>query len=285
MKLIRTAFSICIQNIRKWRNDYRIWTIGILLLFMLKIYVDDFLNLCQKLNTSLPFWIFPFLYQQYYMKVIFSIPLVLLFCNAPFIDDNQIYIYVRCGRTKWLFGQLLYILISSAIYYIFLMIACLLTAWVYGGTPIAEWGKVLTTVAEMNISRLGNYQFIEVSDMVIRCFKPSQACFFTFLMSWSNAVLIGIIMFALNYLLKQKYAGIIASSFLVVFSFFVEISGYPKLIYFSPVSWITLDKIDIGNTTNYPNFTYCIFFYWTMILILIMLIFLLGKKREFDLRR
>lgn len=282
MKFVRTAFSICIQNIRKWKSDYRIWTIVILLIFMLKIYVDDLSNLCGQLNADFPLWFFPFLYQQYYMKVIFSIPLVLLFCNAPFIDDNQIYIYIRCGRTKWLFGQLLYILISSAMYYAFLMIACPLIALIYGGTPTTEWGKVLKTVAEMNIS---GYQFIDASDMVIRCFKPLQACFFTFLMSWSNAVLIGIIVFALNYLLKQKYVGIIVASFLVVFSFFVEISGYTKLIYLSPNSWVTLDKIDIGNTTNYPNFTYCILFYWITILTLVLLIFLLGRKREFDLKR
>ena len=95
MRSVRTILAICMQNIRKWNKDYRVWSIAVLVLIMIKIYINDLHDLCGKLHSDMPIWIFPFIYSQYYMKVIFTIPLLLLFCNAPFIDNNQIYVYIR----------------------------------------------------------------------------------------------------------------------------------------------------------------------------------------------
>lgn len=285
MKSVKIIFLVCLQNIRKWHKDYRILTIAVLILIMINIYLDDFHDLCENLHSEMPIWIFPFIYQQYYMKVIFTVPIILLFCNAPFIDNNQIYVLLRTGKCKFIAGQIFYIFVSSAIYYIFIIISVFILIVFKSPEYSMKWGKVLKTIAETDISSIGNYPFIEVSDMVIRCFTPVQAVLFTFLTSWSNAVMIGIIIFSCNYLLKNKYVGSIITSFDIVFSFFVEIGGYPKLINYSPTSWITLDKIDIGYMTEYPTFRYCMSFYWITIAVLLFFNFAFGRKIEIDIRR
>lgn len=285
MNLLKTVFSICFQNIRKWSKDYRIWSVAVLTLVMINIYINDLQGICGKLNAPMPVWVFPFMYQQYYMKVIFTIPLILIFCNAPFIDSNQIYVYLRAGRKKWLAGQILYIAVASALYYLFIITAMFIMLFIDGAEFSLQWGKVLKTIAEVNLSGIGNYPFTLVSDMVIRCFTPVQAMLFTFLVSWSNAVSIGLLIFMFNYLSNNKIIGSMLAAFDIVMSFFVEISGYPWLIKYSPTSWITLDKIDVGGTTEYPHFEYCMLVYWVMILLLITAIFLFGRKREIDLER
>ncbi|MBP1546275.1 MAG: hypothetical protein J6A37_06720 [Oscillospiraceae bacterium] len=284
MKWVKSVFSICFQNIRKWRSDYRIWTIAVLLFVMLKIYVDDFAELSNHMQAEMSVWIFPFLYEQYYMKLIFTIPLVLLFCNAPFIDSNQIYVYIRAGRTRWLTGQILYVFIASGLYYLFILISSIILSLINGEFSF-EWGKLLKTLADFNVSNLSAYPFIEISSNIIHFFTPIQAMGFTFLVSWSNAVLLGMIIFTLNYLTRQQYIGMTVASLLVVFSFFVEISGYPILINFSPTSWITLDKIDIGGMTEYPSFYTCLSIYWGVIFILIISAYIFGKRKEIDMRR
>lgn len=256
------------QNIRKWNKDYRVWSVAVLVLIMIKIYINDFHDLCGKLHSDMPIWIFPFIYSQYYMKVIFTIPLLLLFCNAPFIDNNQIYVYIRSGRTKWLLGQLIYIFFASAIYYLFIIVATFVLMSLSNTSYSLEWGKVLKTIAEVDMSGLGNFPFIQVSDMVIRCFTPIQAVIFTF-----------------NYLFRNKYIGVTIASFGIVFSFFVEIAGYPDLINYSPTSWITLDKIDIGGRTAYPSFYYCMIVYWAIIATLVAAVLVFGRKKEIDNRR
>lgn len=284
MESAKSIISICIQNIRKWNKNYNIWIAAVMLFTMLNIYIDDLQKLSHQLSGNVSLWIFPFLCDQEYMKVIFTIPLMLIFCNAPFIDNNQLYVCLRAGKTKWLTGQILYVIAVSIIYYLFLMfLSVLLVALRCNATT--EWGNMLYTLAEGGSSEIENYPFLLVSDRVLKCFYPVQAIGYTFLLCCSNAILLGIMTFTANYLTKIKFSGIAISGFLIIFSFFVERCGYPKLIYISPVSWISLSKIDIGNTTQYPSFYYCVIFYWTATLLLILCICLFGRKSSVTVER
>lgn len=122
MRSLKCVVDICVQNFRKWRTDQRVWSIALLLVILTAIYKDDVTKLANALNTKPPFWIFPILYTQFHTKLIFTLPVVLLFCNAPFTDNNQVFVYMRSGRTKWLCGQVLYIFAASAAYYLFLFL-------------------------------------------------------------------------------------------------------------------------------------------------------------------
>ena len=102
MGSIKTVWAICSQNLRKWASDYRMWTIAALLVIMVQIYVDDMQRVAELLGTKISMWIFPFLYVQYHTKVIFTLPVILMFCNAPFTDKNQVFVYTRTSRAKWL---------------------------------------------------------------------------------------------------------------------------------------------------------------------------------------
>lgn len=284
MRSCKTVFTICMQNIRKWSKDYRIWCVAILLLTITQIYVDDIRDIADYLNAKVSVWIFPFMYSQYYTKLIFIMPVILLFCNAPFIDDNQVYVYVRAGKRKWIAGQLLYIIIASALYYLYLIIISVLSLSLHG-TFDADWGNVLYTIAESGIASHRGRYFVNVSSMILDYFTPMQAIWFTFLVSWSHAVLIGFIIFACNYLTKLKYLGLSISSIIIIFSMFLEHHGYPGLMNFSPSSWVTLDRIDIGGRTTNPSFLYCMLFYWISIFIITLIIYLFSSKKSFDFRR
>lgn len=284
MNSCKAILSICMQNIRKWGKDYRIWSISILLVIIIQIYVDDIKKIASFLNSDIPVWIFPFMYSQFYTKLLFTIPIILMFCNAPFIDDNQVYVYVRAGKRKWIWGQILYIFLASALYYFFVFFVSLFTTSIYGGFEM-NWGEVLYTISETNIAFQMNCPYVEVSSVILDYFTPIQAVWFTFVVSWSNAVLIGMTIFVCNYLTKMKYFGIALSSMLIVFSCFVLTCGHPELVKYSPSSWITLDKIDIGGKTENPSFFYCMSFYWSAIICLIIVVFMFSKKKSADFWR
>ncbi len=283
MRSCKVILSICMQNLRKWSRDYRIWSVGILLLIIIQIYIDDLKNISSFLGAKVPVWIFPFMYSQFYTKLLFTIPIILLFCNAPFIDDNQVYVYIRSGRRKWLLGQILYIFIASALYYLFILLLSLLLTSIYGGFKM-EWGEVLYTISETNIAIQRNCHYTQVPSLILDYFTPLQAVWFTFVVSWSNAILLGLIIFACNYLTKTKYLGIALSSMLIVLSCFLY-TGHPELFKFSPTSWITLDNIDIGGKTDNPSFLYCMCFYWIAIFALIVVTFIFSRKKSIDARR
>ncbi len=95
---------------------------------------------------------------QYYKKLLLFFPLILIFSNAPFIDKNQLYIIVRARTIKWYIGQMCYISIASALYFVFVMIfSIILNIDCIEFTD--EWGKVLNTLANTNIGTQFHIEF------------------------------------------------------------------------------------------------------------------------------
>lgn len=115
MSLVKQVFAVLRQSFRKWTTDYRIWTIFILIFIMINENVRSLASLSEKLGENSTVWIFPFLYSQFHLKLIFTLPLVLLYCNAPFIEQNSLFIISRCGKLKYTISQIFYIVISALI--------------------------------------------------------------------------------------------------------------------------------------------------------------------------
>ncbi len=286
MKSLKCIFSICSQNFRKWQTDYRIWCIAVVLLIMTSVYIGEIKRICDYAGTQMPIWIFPFMYSQFYTKLIFILPVVLLFCNAPFNDSNQIFVYMRSGKTKWLLAQIVYIMVASAVFYLFLLLASLIMT-VFTGELSLGWGETLSMISADSILRmLANSPFVNVEFIIINFFSPLQAVGFTLLMSWLGAVILGLVIFFFNIVTGNKTVGILAASFLVIISSTIEndIGNWTGLLPFSPISWITLDNIDIGGLTANPSFEYCLFVDIGIIVVLIAAIVIFGRRKSLDVK-
>ena len=83
------SFRICIQNIRKWNSNPRIWMTFILALLFSYLYTKGLSVACEYVEEDMSPWLYPFLFTYRYMKIIFMFPVVFIFCDAPFIDENQ----------------------------------------------------------------------------------------------------------------------------------------------------------------------------------------------------
>ena len=283
MSGFKTIWAICSQNFRKWASDYRVWVIAVLLTVVTAIYADDMRTVADFLGTKPSMWIYPFLYMQFHTKVIYTLPIVMIFCDAPFADKNQVFVYMRTSRVKWLWGQLLYVILASAVYYLFIFLLTVVFTCPYCEV-LQEWGTTLNMIAYSGSAVQAGVHAFDVSGLVIEYFSPPQACFFTFLTSWLSAVLLGTILFFFNLFTGTRLAGITISSFLVVMTVLVEIGGWLDLLKFSPVSWNTLNNIDVGGMTANPSFAYCMCVYTGIILTLAAAILLFGRKQSLDLK-
>lgn len=282
MSFLKTIFRISTQNFRKWQTDYRIWTIAIFLVILILMYTDDFKTLASFLNEKAPVWIFPFIYTKNTAKVLFMLPVTLLFCDAPFVDKNQLFIMLRTSRTRWLCGQVLYIISASAVYFLFIFVISFLAMFFFGDFSF-EWDKAIVTAAySSGVLSAAGVSTLNISRSTVEFFTPLSACFFTFIMSWLSAVFIGLLIFACNLFTGTRIWGIAASSFFVVLTLVAKLRRYIDRI--SPLTWATLDGIDVGGLTVRPSFGYCISAYAILIIILTAAIFIFGRKRSFDVK-
>lgn len=278
MKLFRTAGYISLQNFRKWSSNYRVWVIAILLAILTHNFTKEIADFARDININVSPWLFPFLFTQKFIKLLFFFPLILLFSDAPFIDDHQPYVIARSGRTPWSIGQIGYIVIASAIYFFFLM----LLAIVINLPTIqftSEWGKVLGTLANTNASIVvGLKTFITPS--TIFYFSPLQAMWFSFFLSWMAGIFLGLIIYVINSISNTRIFGVLTASFFLVLD--ATITGKPDLYRFSPVSWSNLDRIDIEGTTQMPTISYIYIGFAVLITVMAITAVIVNRKQSIN---
>jgi hypothetical protein len=270
------ALHVCAYSLRKLATDYRLWISIVLLLALTHMFTEGYGQFCQAVDMKMSPWVFPFLYNSKYVKILFFAPLLLLFCDAPFIDSTQPYVICRSGRIAWSVGQLLYIVVLSALYFLFLLaVSCL---FILGSVePSLEWGKVLGTLA--NTDAAGKLDLLcFVNNQVLSYFTPLQATWFTFLLSWLVGIFLGFVIYALNSLTGTRSLGVVAAAFFLVLD--SAVVGIPLLIRWSPVSWSSISNIGIGEFSLYPSYPYVMAVLLVALGILAVLSVVANKKQQ-----
>lgn len=278
-----TSFRICIQNIRKWGSNARVKMCLVLAVMFVFSFTSGMGDVCHALGEKMNPWIFPFLFTYRYMKIILMMPLLFIFCDAPFIDGNQVYVMLRTNRRSWCVGQILYVIVSSFLYTMLLLISSVLfnlgnMQW---GTT---WGVVLGKSAMTSIvSSLGkSHGTIRISSMVVRYYKPYQAMILSFLLMWLSFMFIGLIIYVLNVISKTQLAGTLTAGVLILFTAVADLRA--KFVKYSPISWNSLNNVDVANVTAFPKIDFVLLTYICIIIILIIFCIIVGKRQEIIVR-
>jgi hypothetical protein len=278
MNYFRKACCICAQNFRKWVTNYRIWVLFILIAIFINSYTKEISLFAEAVHYRMSPWLFPFLYGQKYMKYILFSGVLLLFCDAPFLDEEQPYVIIRSGRKFWSVGQVFYIVTASAAYFLYIvMMSILLNLGNMEWNP--DWGKVLGTLGTVNVGNMVSYK-ISVSSKIVTFFTPLQAMWFTFLLSWLTGIFLGLLIYACNVLFANRFIGVLFAAFFVFFDTVVR--NHMTLLWFSPVSWSALDNIGIGERLARPDITYVLTAYGVLILALCTIIFMKSRKQPIE---
>lgn len=220
--------------------------------------------------------IMPFLLTRDYSVLIFFLGLVLLFCDAPFIESEQPYIIMRTGRKIWVLGQFIYIILTSALYFagIIVLTALLLLPNIYLG---ANWGKVINTFAAEG-GRQG--MAIAFDKTILVNFTPITATLWCLLLSWLVGVFTGMLMFVVN-LRVNRFAGSIIGAAIGILPTFVR-QGNWFFHYFSPASWVSMSVVDFKGITSFPSLTYVLTVLFIMIFALAVCSVILIKRKDMD---
>lgn len=250
IKVIRIAY----YSLKKTFTGSKIY-IALILSFM---YIQFMLNpvkvFAENVHIGVAPYVFPFLLTSSYSVKIFLLLVILLFCNAPFMDETQLYILVRTGRKRWCAGQILYIMLLSGLYTLLLILFTVLALTPQLSIEIG-WGKVINTLAQTGIAAAQGIP-ISFDYTIILKYHPIAAMVLEGFLCWLLFVLFGNIIFTVNMKIS-KFAGNIIAVSLVFFQMISEEIS-PFLTYFSPASWVSLSFLDIDNTNQYPGVSYAL---------------------------
>jgi len=278
MRRTLSALSCCTLNLRKWPANPRIYVLALLLIGYLNLVIRPVADFAGSVGVPATPWIFPYLSLDRLTLMLVMLGVVLLFCDAPFIDAHQPYVLIRAGKRDWLWGQILYIMLASLCYFLFVAVVSALLLLPHL-TFASGWGKIWGTLAQTDA---GSHLQLAVSYSLQVNYTPLAAMAWSLLLSWLAGVFLGLLLFVLNMRLARELGAVVGATLALLQFFCRDANGF-LLYYFSPLSWASLGNLDVTQISLLPSTTYAACVLVALNIILIVLADLLLRQKDIDI--
>lgn len=283
----KNVLRVCKNSFLKWKGNLRVLIVFLLLAVLLFYSTAGARRLAVEQNLAVTPWIFPFLFGVPFNRILFFLPLIFLFSDAPFFDEQFPYLCMRSSRSVWAKGELLYIAASSLLFTLALYVFSVLFFIPYLGFSM-DWGKILRMLSmgsAMSMEFTETYASgIFIKPEILTSYSPFAATLLSVLIVWCLCMFLGLVMFVLN-LRFPRGVGAAAASLLVCFSFFASQFMHGTragmIFYFSPVSWSNLADIQMGTELR-PPLGYVIGALLVLIAVLSLLAAFLIKHKDIE---
>ena len=279
--MVKKILCIAMYSIRQWITNPRIICLFVLMSMFVWNNFEVIGDLTVRTGIKTTPLIFPFFSSDPVKQLILFAGIVFLFSDAPFISKNQPYIIIRSKRIPWVLGQVLYIVVANAIYFLFLMLVSILVLLPYATFATNGWGKIIHTLAQTDMGAQIKLQF-GITKEIITFYSPWEAFGLSFLLNWGAACFLGLLMFVIN-LKFNRMLGLVAGGVILFFDLLVTNALPPTFYHFSPVSLSRLSVLDPVGVSIYPNMAYPFVFFSASIVVLSALLVGSIKKTSIEI--
>lgn len=236
MSEIRQIVLTAVTNFRGWRKNPKViltFCFAFIICFLLS---DKVLMFSERHNTSLqalePFiWTFG----DAGSVMLVSLPLLLLFSDIPDLNNHVPFFLIRINRKIWMLGQILYMLMTTFIFMLFVLVStCLLAE--HRAYTANMWSN---TAAILGYSDIGDKIAVPAFVKVMELSFPYGCMVHIFGLMFGYSLMLSGIVLLLN--LIRKNAGMIGG---IVFSGF-GIVLTPDMV----AKWFSIrrEKMNIAN--------------------------------------
>lgn len=277
--VLKSAKISLLKNWPTWKN-----LIAMLLVFSTAYYLTRGLpELCNKYNTRVqPLGIFVFSTTSSFSGFMYLFSFMLIMCDAPFIDDTQTQVILRVGKTAWLWGQILYIALTTLVFWLLAVTACVVNLLPYCEFSVSSWGKIIISMAKDLLAVPG----FGVSSAIVNNYTPMQAFLWALLLQMLMTFFMGLVVLCVNLATRKKY-GVMFPFIMIFFHWqFIGGFGFPYvLLKISPVSLANLMLLDPQAKTVFPTLPYALSFFLSASALFIVLALQLVRRKPLTVSR
>ena len=237
------SLRCCAMQFRKWRGSVRIITVFVFLAIFAYDANWNVLTFSRNAGVPTPPWVYPAVFSDRYLMMCICMAVMVLFCDAPFLDRHQPYLILRSGRKSWALGTAEYLLVSSIVVSASIFLMGLLLG-IDTLTFSTDWGGVLKGIAGRSI----------MPTRILNLYSPLAACGLAMLLSSLIFFFLGLLFFLCNLLAPPVVGTLTVGAFCVLdffCLFFLHDASW--LLHLSPVSWANLNQL---GTTGWPTLSY-----------------------------
>ena len=191
MAELRKAALLAAHNFQKWPVNPRVYVVFLLELAYVHWMVSPVGDFCAQGGYTVGPWVFPFLMAEPYSRLMVMLGLILLLCDAPFIESDHPALLLRSGRRTWTAGQVLYIAGTSAVYFAVVYLLTVLVLLPHVGFE-PGWGKVIHTFCQTRMA--GQHGIVLPFDhQISNALGPVEANLLELLLCWLLGALLGLL--------------------------------------------------------------------------------------------
>lgn len=227
MNNIRLILRIMKMNFLDWKKNPRIITAFFMAFVFCVMLSGKAIMFANSYGTYMQIFE-PFVWAFGDAKSIMlaSMLLIFFFVDMPFINDSTPYYLVRVNRKIWISAQLLYVVLVTVIYMLFLLIVfCILCAPVsFPGNMWSETGALL------GYSGVGAEIALPASVKTMEMSNPYKCTATIFLLMTLYSMLSATLMMVFN-LLKNKFGGVLSVFVLNLYGLLLEPQMITKLFH------------------------------------------------------
>ena len=203
---IRQICSVAFYNFRQWRRNPRVFITFALAFILCFLLSDKAVNFAKDYKTSMQIMeAFIWSFEDSNSILLASLLLVFLFSDMPFITSGTPFYLMRISRKTWLSGQVLYIVLATFIYMLFILVAtslvCMSDSFVGN-----MWSE---TAAILGYSKAGSAVALPSIVKTLEMNTPYQCMATIFLLMLLYSLLMALIMLTFN-IRKGQLAGTVS---------------------------------------------------------------------------
>lgn len=261
---------------RQFFKDSKFIVVLLFSFLFLFVYITPLRQEAALSDYGITPYILPLIYDMNTMYMAFV--MILLVCDAPFIQKNQLFVNVRAGMASSFIGKVIYLFFISVILQVvqFLISIIMLIPYISFSD---NWGYILTKVVSEGFSEPVIYSGFAARISVMEEYTGLEALAGQVLLNISFTFLMGMAAFFLNGIIK-KYLGPIVLIFIAIFDSIINAAGFwvgdiYKLYDYSLIRFIKLSAVNESNRTIMQN----VIIMWVISAVLIIITYISFKIR------
>ncbi len=236
----------------QWRKSLhrtQFWLVVILVPLLAYRYMQPVLRFVTATGVNATPVGLTFFLSDYGLSFVVTLGLLMLFSQAPFMDEQMTFVLLRCDNRKWYMGSILYCM-ETAFFYVLYWCACLLLPLIGKLNLTMEWGKIWTTLCRTDA--YFDYRILVKMPYGLLAYDGWQALIYSITLKGTFCMLIVSIIFTGN-MIKRIPIGSVVSVLMLLQDYFA-MNGHGFAYYwYSPSTMSRLSMLDSTNTFLQPS--------------------------------
>lgn len=243
---IRIVLSVAAEGIKKWLTQSRMYVVALSIFIFSWTQIKDIRASLAEQNLGMSYSFSTFLFSAFICTLFLYLSVILMFCDAPFIDRQQLFVIVRTGKRNWFLGKILYIVFAGIIFTVCVNLVCWIELFPYIGFG-SSWGDMALQIVRNTGDIKGNFSLTE---RTLEMFSPGEAFALQFFIVLSTSIFLGLLIFFINLHKSRTYGSVAALAVVLISSVLQFASNYKNVLqYVSVVSWGNLSIYSRGAGT------------------------------------